>query len=148
VGARLREVHMPCRYRIDAERRLVITTAWGRMTFAEMQAHQDQLAADPHFNPEFNQLVDATAITEANISVDEAKMLASRRLFSPTSRRAFLGSGLSILAAGRLMQAFAHIAKGREQISVFHERNAALKWLGLGSLPQNALQIAKQEPGQ
>jgi hypothetical protein len=126
---------MPYRYAIDAERRLVVTTAWGRVTFAELRAHQEQLASDPRFNPEFNQLVDATAVTGLNVSVDEAKKIVSRTLFSPTSRRAFLGSGLSVLAVGRLMQAFAHVAKGREQISVFHERDAALKWLGLTGMP-------------
>jgi hypothetical protein len=149
AGARLREVPMPWRYTIDAERGLVISTGWGRMTFAEMQAHQDQLASDPHFNPEFRQLVDATAITELNISIAEASKLAGRRLFSPKSKRAFLGSGLSIVAAKRLMQAYAFIAKGREQICVFHERNAALTWLGLGrSLPQNTGQTTQEEPGQ
>ncbi len=121
---------MPLRYTIDAERALVISTAWGHLTFAELQVHQDQLAGDPHFNPEFRQLVDATAITELNISILEARKLAGRRLFDPKSRRAFLGNGLSIMAAKRLIQAYALFAKGREQISVFHERTAALRWLG------------------
>lgn len=52
---------MPCRYVIDIEQRLVISTGWDRVTFAEIKAHQDQLVSDPDFNPEFNQFVDATA---------------------------------------------------------------------------------------
>ena len=118
------------------------------MTFAELQAHQDQLAGDPQFKPEFCQLVDGTAVTELNISIDEARILAGRRLFSPTSRRAFLGNGLSVQIAKRFMQAYALVAKGREQISVFHERNAAMKWLGRGSLPQNPRQAVEQELGR
>lgn len=137
---------MPLRYTIDAERGLVISTAWGRLTFAEMQVHQDQLAADPHFNPEFHQIVDATAITDLNISIAEARKLSGRRLFDLKSKRAFLGNGLSIVAAKRLIQAYALIAKGREQISVFHERAAALRWLGLNSLPQNTRQTTPEEP--
>ena len=73
---------MPWRYTIDAERGLVISTGWGRMTFAEMQAHQDQLASDPQFNPEFRQLVDATAITELNISIAEEKTRGSKAILS------------------------------------------------------------------
>jgi hypothetical protein len=80
---------MPCRYRIDAERRVVVSTAWGNLTFADMDAHQEQLAVDPLFSPEFNQLVDATAVAGINLSLDEAKKVAGRRLFSSTSRRAF-----------------------------------------------------------
>jgi hypothetical protein len=34
---------MPCRYVIDLERRLVISTGWERLTYPEMEAHQEQL---------------------------------------------------------------------------------------------------------
>ncbi len=140
-------VLMPYRYTIYPERKLVITTGWGCVTFAEMLAHQEQLASDPRFNPEFNQLVDATAVTGSDVSVEEAKRIVNRKVFSSTARRAFLGSGLSVLAAGRLMQAFSHVSKGREQISVFHERDAALKWLGLTGLPPEAVEMAEEETG-
>ena len=66
---------MPCRYIIDQEKRLVISTAWDRLTFAEAKAHQDQLAIDPGFNPAFNQLIDATAVSTLEMTNDEAKSL-------------------------------------------------------------------------
>jgi hypothetical protein len=111
-----------------------------------MRAHQDKLASDPDFNPEFNQFVDATAVTNLDLSVDEARKLADRRLFSSTSRRAFLGSGLSMSAGVvRLAEAYFRIVKKRESISVFHDREAALKWLGLGQLPQQELEMSDQE---
>ncbi len=138
---------MPYRYTIDAERKLVITTGWGQVTFAKLLAHQEQLAGDPRFNPEFNQLVDATAVTGLDVSLEEARKIVSRRVFSPAARRAFLGSGLSVVAAGRLMQAFAQFAKEREQISVFHERDAALKWLGLMGLPPEDWKKVEQGAG-
>ena len=137
---------MPCRYRIDTEQRLVVTTAWGRVTFADMRAHQDQLAGDPLFKPEFNQFVDATAIKEVDVSFDEARNLAERKIFSPTSRRAFLGSGLSMSAAVlRLAEAYFRIVEKRESISIFHDRDAALKWLGLGHLLQQELETPDLE---
>jgi len=122
---------MPSRYVIDAERKLVISAGWGRVTFAEMKAHQDQLVSDPDFNPDFRQLVDGTAVTELDMSTDEAKTIASRIFFSPTSRCAFLASGLSILAMARLMEMYSRMATGREQVSVFYDRKSAMEWLGL-----------------
>jgi len=74
---------MPCRYVIDIERRLVVSTGWDRVTFAEMKAHQDTLASDPDFNPEFDQFVDATTVSLLAASPDQLKTIISRRFFSP-----------------------------------------------------------------
>jgi len=130
---------MPCRYVIDAEHGLVISTAWDRVTFAEADAHQDRLASDPSFNPDFKQLVDATKVTDLDISIDEAKTIFGRKTFSSSSRCAFLGRGLSILGMGRLIEAQAEMAEGRKQVRVFSDRESALKWLGLETLPRPLL---------
>ena len=126
---------MPCRYVIDAEHGLVISTAWDRVTFAEVDAHQDRLVSDPSFNPDFKQLVDATQVTNLDISIDEAKAIFSRKTFSTASRCAFLGRGLIILGMGRLIEAQAALAKGRETVRVFSNRQKALKWLGMENVP-------------
>ncbi|HTW59671.1 MAG TPA: hypothetical protein VMD99_16200 [Terriglobales bacterium] len=125
---------MPCRYVIDVEQGLVITSGWDRVTFAEIKAHQDRLANDPEFHPEFNQFIDGTAVTALEISTAEAKMIASRKFFSSKSRRALLASNLSILGMARVMQTYVEMAKDRERIAVFHEREAALEWLGVRSV--------------
>jgi hypothetical protein len=59
---------MPCRYVIDVGIGLIITTGWGRVTFDEMKAHQERLLNDPDFDPQFNQLVDGTAVTALEAS--------------------------------------------------------------------------------
>ena len=123
---------MPCRYVIDRERRLVISVGWDRVTAAEIKAHREQLARDP----DFNQLVDGMAVTALDISMDEAKTFASGSVFSPTSRRAFVAGNLFILGMARLMETYARMTKGREQVNAFHNRDEAMKWLGLDSLPQ------------
>jgi hypothetical protein len=125
---------MPCRYLIDTEHGLVISTAWDRVTFAEIDAHQHRLASDPSFNPDFKQLVDATRVTDLDISIDEAKAIFGRKTFSSTSRCAFLGRGLIILGMGRLIEAQAALA-GRETVRVFSNRQKALKWLGMENVP-------------
>lgn len=125
---------MPCRYVIDKEQQLVITTAWGDVTFDEAKAHQDQLISDPDFRPEFNQLINATAVTDLVIVADEAKMLARRTVFSPTSRRAFLATEPFVYGMGRLMETYCEMAAAGNA-RVFSNRDSALKWLGFEILP-------------
>jgi len=126
---------MPCRYAIDTQNGLVISTAWDRVTFAEIDAHQDRLARDPDFDPEFKQLVDATQVTHLDISIDEAKTIFGRKTFSSASRCAFLGRGLITLGMGRLIEAQAALLGGRETVRVFSNRQKALKWLGTENVP-------------
>jgi len=126
---------MPCRYVIDTEHGLVISTAWDRVTFDEVDAHQNRLAKDPDFDPQFKQLVDATKVTDLEVSIEEAKKIFGRKTFSSASRCAFLGKGLTILGMGRLIEAQAAMFEGRESVRVFSDRQKALKWLGMENLP-------------
>ena len=127
---------MPCSYVIDKEKRLVISTAWGSVTFAEVMNHQDQLRSDPAFDPNFDQLVDATAVTAVDASTDEVKRAASRRIFSSTARRAYVATDPAVFGVGRLLGA--HLGMGRvpQQVNIFYDMPAALKWLGLDQDPR------------
>ncbi len=126
---------MPVRYVIDKERRLVITTAWERVTFAEARAHQEQLANDPDFDREFDQLVDASTVIAIDASPQEVQTLSNRKLFSNVSRRAFIATHPVVFGMGRMLQTYHEIAKAKGQICVFYDRPSALKWLGLQSDP-------------
>jgi len=127
---------MPCSYVIDKEKRLVISSAWDRVSFAEVINHQDQLKADPAFNPAFNQLVDASAVTGIDASVEEVKKAANRRIFSAEARRAFVATRPEVFGVGRLLGA--HLGMGRvpQQVGVFYDMPSALKWLGLDKDPR------------
>lgn len=127
---------MPCSYFIDKEKRLIISSAWDRVTFAEVVDHQDQLKADPAFNPDFNQLVDATAVTGVDASLEEVKRVASRRIFSSTALRAFVATNPDVFGVGRLFGA--HLGMGRvpQQVQIFYDMASALKWLGLEKDPR------------
>ena len=127
---------MPCRYSIDIPQELIVTTAWDRVTYAEIKAHHDKMVNDPDFDPGFNQLLDFTAVTSLQLSGEEAKKIASRKLLSTSSRRALLASSLPVLGVARLMQTYAERVEGRDTISVFHDRMSALKWLGVESVRQ------------
>jgi hypothetical protein len=128
---------MPCRYVIYRERHLVVSTGSERLTFAEVKAHQDQLIADPDLDPTFNQLLDATAVTSLDVSQDEVKLLAARRVFSAKSRRAFVSPNPAIFGIGRMWTAYHEMATGMENVKIFYKLADALKWLGLEDIPQS-----------
>jgi hypothetical protein len=125
---------MPYTYVIDKERRLVMSTVSGIVTFTEIMAHLDQLVREPDFSPEFNHFIDWAAATNLDISTDEAKAIARRRDFSPPSRRAFFTTSPSIYGMLRLILTHHEMAGAREFTCVFYDRDEALKWLGLTSL--------------
>lgn len=66
----------------------MVTIEEGRVTFGDMVANQDRLLNDPDFDPEFNQLSDATLATDTDLSASNARTLYDRRVFSATARRA------------------------------------------------------------
>ena len=122
---------MPLSYVIDKQRRVVVSTGTGIVTFAEIRAHQDALTSNPAFVPEFNQLLDFTTAADLDISTPEARVVASRKLFSPRSRRAFVASQPTIFGMGRMLQAYHELSKATSQPAVFGDLAAAEKWLGL-----------------
>lgn len=130
-----KSVPMPLRYFIDKERRLVTTTAWGDVGFEETKAHQDRLVNDPEFDPEFNQLIDASGITALHMSIQEARIVASQPIFSATSRRAVVATDPFIFGMARLMEAYHSIARLQSPVNVFYDLEKAYEWLGLKDDP-------------
>jgi len=121
---------MPVEYIIDKQRRLVVTTAWDRVTFADFKAHQDRLLNDPDFDPDFNQLLDGTRVAESDIGSNQLKILISRRTFSPTSKRAFVAVNPAYFGIGRMAEAYLSVMKLSSATRVFYDLTSALDWLG------------------
>ena len=121
---------MPARYVIDKERQLVIITGWGRLSLTDIQAQQDQLLNDPDFASEYNQLVDATAVTDFEPTTAEIRCRAQHRLFSGTSRHALVGSSPLIYGVARVFQIYHEFSQAPPQVTVFYDMIAALRWLG------------------
>ena len=126
---------MPARYVIHKDQRLVVNYGWGHLTFADFRGQQEALIKDPNFDPSFNQLVDVSQTTSLDLTVEEAKTIARRGLYLPTSRRAVVATNPAVFAMGRLMDVYHAMATHREQVRVFYDRESALKWLGLETLP-------------
>jgi len=129
-------IKMPFSYVVYKEHRLVVSAGSGLVTWEEIKARQDETKTDPSFDPTFNQIVDLRSVTEIQMSGDQARMLASRQIFSQESKRAFVATNPSIFGMGRMWEIYTEFSERPSQIRVFADLASALKWLGLESLPQ------------
>ena len=138
---------MNVRSSIDKQRRLITTTAEGRVMFDDVRGHQDRLLADPDFDPSFDQLIDGTAATKFEISADEARTLAERRILSPGSRRPFVATEPHIFGLARMMEIY---REGREyaEVHVFYSMDEALTWLENGKGEEQENLKRRTEPGR
>ena len=66
---------MPAFYKVDKERRLVMSTGSGVVTLADLLAHQEKLLADPDFSPDFSQLWDLAHVTNVELTNEELRKL-------------------------------------------------------------------------
>jgi hypothetical protein len=74
---------MPVVLKIDARRKVVYSAFYGRIDDAEVAGHRAAIAADPDFSPNFNEVIDFTAVTEADLSESTlAAMAKTPSLFS------------------------------------------------------------------
>ena len=117
---------MKVRSSIDKQRRLITTTVEGSIIFDDLKGHQDRLFADPDFDVSFDQLIDTTAAAKIDLSADEARILAERRIVSPVARRAIVAIKPHIFGLGRMMQIY-HEPLGN--IQVFYSMVEAVKWI-------------------
>jgi hypothetical protein len=119
---------MPATYEIDKQRRLVISTGLGKVTFADLLAHQDKLLTDPDFDPSFSQIMDFTRITSFDLEASDVYRLAQRNIFSPESRRAIAAPGDAMYGFGRMFEMLRENA-GEHSIRVFRELDEAVDWV-------------------
>ena len=120
---------MPASYVIDKQRRLVVTTGTGVVTFEECKQHQDLLIADPEFDPTYNQLMDFSLATRVKLDESNVGFLVVRHVFTRPSRRALVSTDAQLID---LMRKAAELRKqffGDEDVQFFSNREDALRWL-------------------
>jgi hypothetical protein len=77
---------MPVVLKIDTRRKVVYSAFYGKISDIELAGHRSAIASDPHFNPDFNEIVDFTAVTEAAVSEQTlAAMAANPTLYSAST---------------------------------------------------------------
>jgi len=119
---------MPFFYKIDKERKLVMSTAAGELTKADIQLLQDQLREDPDFDPNFSQLSDLTNATGMNITGADMQDLAVTTAFSPNARRAVIASNDLAFGLAKIFEQVRE-TKGDLGIRVFRKLEDALDWI-------------------
>jgi len=124
-------IAMPWNYRIDEERRLVITTAWDRLSGPDISDHQHALLNDPAFERDFFQFLDLGDVTAIEIDRVSVAHLARFDLFSAKSYRAFFAPNALAYGMSRMFIAFREANGGQERMQVFSDRHGALLWLGV-----------------
>lgn len=119
---------MPFDYVIDPERRLILTTAQGVVTVAEVRSKLERLLGDPDFNPDLDEVIDATCVDEMHVPVTEVFEFLDECILSKTSRTAWI-----VIKSGKwamLADMFATWMSRHGECRVFHDTPSALEWLG------------------
>jgi hypothetical protein len=119
-------------YKIDKERRLVMSSGTGVLTKADILGHMDRLSKDPDFDPDFSQVSDFTQLTGINIGPEDVRQLAERNIFSPRSRRAFVVKDDLQFGLARMFEIHREL-KGETGIRVFRTLDEALDWVLVGN---------------
>lgn len=119
---------MPVSYRIDKNRRLVWSTAWGVFSYDDVVAHKDRLLSDPDFDPGYSQIADLTQVTRLKLTTTEVEAFAQFQVFSPGSRRALVASDDGLFGLGRMFATLRDI-RGESGIGVFRSIDDALEWI-------------------
>jgi hypothetical protein len=119
---------MPTFFKIDKERRLVMSTGSGVVTMADAMAHQTGLLNDPDFDPGFSQLLDLTQVETYQVTIGDVRKLAQAKVFSPDSRRAILVTNDYAFGAARVFESLRGIS-GEKRIRVFRDLDEALDWI-------------------
>ena len=118
---------MPASYQIDQARRLVISTASGFLTAADILAHQRKLLVDPNFDPTCSQIVDCSAVSGIDLSPEDVRAVTAATIFSAHSRRAVVVATDEQFGFARMFKMMRE-AQGEYGIRVFRDRDEALRW--------------------
>ena len=115
-------------YKIDKERKLVLSSGTGVLTKEDILGHMDRLSKDPDFDPNFSQVSDFTQITVLEIGPEDVRQLAQRNVFSPRSRRAFVVKDDLQFGLARMFEIHRDLS-GETGIRVFRTFDEAMDWI-------------------
>ena len=119
---------MPAFHKIDVKHKLVMTTTAGVFNLADGLAHQDQILKDPDFDPNYSQLVNFTNASKVDLSADDVRRLAERRVFWQCARRAILVADDLGFGFARMFEMLREDA-GDNNIRVFRSLDDAIEWI-------------------
>jgi hypothetical protein len=118
---------MPASYKIDKARRLVISTASGFLTAADLWGHQRRLVGDSDFDPSCSQIFDCSAVTGIDFNAEDVGALGATTIFSAHSRRSVVVTSDEQYGLFRMFQMIRE-GHGEYGIRVFRDPKEALRW--------------------
>lgn len=121
---------MPIDFSIAPDEQLVRSRCFGHVTVRDITGHQDALAADPTFEPEFDQIFDLTAVETIDIDRSGTIALARRSPFAEASRTAVIASAPLAVGLSRVFGAM--VQGGRRDLRIFEDVAQAVDWLNGG----------------
>jgi len=119
---------MPAFYKIDKERKLVLTTGSGFVTKEEIITLQDQMRNDPEFDPSFSQVANFAQLNNTDIGMADVHTFAQRDVFSIHSRRAIIVEGDVAFGFAKIFELYRQLS-GARGIRVFRNPDEAFDWI-------------------
>jgi hypothetical protein len=119
---------IPTFYKIDKERRYVLTTGTGLVTKEEVLTVQDQMSNDPEFDPGLSQVADFSGLTDTDVTLADVQMFARRDSFSIHSRRAIIVTGDVAFGFAKVFELCRQLC-GASGIRVFRDADEAFDWI-------------------
>jgi hypothetical protein len=120
---------MPAEYRIDRERAVVFSRAFGVVTDEDLRANRKALLADPAFKPDLSQLYDFSEVTQADVSGDAVRSLGRDTSYSAVARRAIVAPSDLQFGLARMFQLVSEVAPA--EVAVFRSVEEARRWLDI-----------------
>jgi hypothetical protein len=119
---------MPAFYKIDKERRIVMSSGSGVLTIEDILGHQERLLNDPDFDPSYSQLSDFTQVEKVELSSEDVRLAARKNIFLPHSRRALVVKNEVQYGLARMFEIHRELA-GEVGVRVFRTIDEALAWV-------------------
>ncbi len=121
---------MPITYRIDPEEGIVRTVVSGVVVDADLRGHEDQLAADPHFEPGMGQVIDGRFVEALNVSAEAVRNFVAYERSRYSAR--FAGHRVAIVASSDVVFGMARMYQTLSgvEVGVFRSMPEALTFLG------------------
>jgi len=128
---------MPIAYRIDQDRRLVLTRAWGILADADILDHKEQLAKDPHVRAPMVELSDLRSVERLDVTTEGVKAMVAhdtKNADQVAGHRLALVVGSDEVFGMARMYGLRRSADG-DGVGVFRDVADAEAWLGIGPTP-------------
>ena len=126
---------MPTRLSIDVKARMVYSSYYGDMTTTDLVQHIASIRKHPDFDPDFDELIDASGVTSFEVPSDDVRELASHDSpFHAHAKRVLVAPQDLIFGLGRMFQTFG--SEQRPHFIVVRTLDEAYRRLGRERLPK------------